>query len=278
MERAQHPGAPARDRDRICARRLATGSFEPRLFSRRSISPPTRLTGMEAPAALDPSGQRNRFIAVEFIRSREETGPDRSARRGGCCAPHCGRGRRAGPKQIRVAVNLVRRLQFRSRGLVAMVTHALARQRACGSPRLELEITEAVLLQDDEGDPHHAAPDAGALGVRISMDDFGTGYSSLSYLRQLFRSKRSRSDRSFISRYRSPIATTWRSSRPWPGSVPASASRPTAEASRPTRQLELVAQRRLHRGPGLFIRPARISAAGGLRSHRNFRRETRVAA
>jgi diguanylate cyclase (GGDEF)-like protein/PAS domain S-box-containing protein len=98
------------------------------------------------------------------------------------------------PDPIKIAVNLSP-VQFRNRGLVAMVTHALAAARL--SPhRLELEITEAVLLQDDEmivAMLHQLR----ALGVRISMDDFGTGYSSLSYLRS-FPFDKIKIDRSFI--------------------------------------------------------------------------------
>jgi EAL domain-containing protein (putative c-di-GMP-specific phosphodiesterase class I) len=62
--------------------------------------------------------------------------------------------------------------------------------------RLELEITETVLLQDDKTvlATLHNMRD---LGVRIAMDDFGTGYSSLSYLRS-FPFDKIKIDRSFI--------------------------------------------------------------------------------
>jgi hypothetical protein len=96
---------------------------------------------------------------------------------------------------VRVAVNLSP-VQFRSRGLVGTVTGALAAAGLCPS-RLELEITEAVLLQDDEG-TIAALHQLRALGVRISMDDFGTGYSSLSYLRS-FPFDKIKIDRSFIA-------------------------------------------------------------------------------
>jgi len=84
------------------------------------------------------------------------------------------------PPHVRLAVNLSP-AQFRDRGLVRTVTSALA---ASGLPaeRLELEITESVLLQDNAANMA-MLHDLKALGVRISMDDFGTGYSSLSYLR-----------------------------------------------------------------------------------------------
>jgi len=84
------------------------------------------------------------------------------------------------PDHVRVAVNLSP-AQFRDRTLVSSVVSALA---TSGLPaeRLELEITESVLLQDNAANLK-VLHDLKALGVRISMDDFGTGYSSLSYLR-----------------------------------------------------------------------------------------------
>jgi diguanylate cyclase (GGDEF)-like protein len=98
------------------------------------------------------------------------------------------------PDPIKVAVNLSP-VQFRNRGLVTTVTQALAAARLAPH-RLELEITEAVLLQDNESTVtmlHQLR----ALGVRVAMDDFGTGYSSLSYLRS-FPFDKIKIDRSFI--------------------------------------------------------------------------------
>lgn len=97
------------------------------------------------------------------------------------------------PEEVKVAVNLSP-LQFASGSLKRDVEQALA----CGlSPlRLELEITESILLQDN-----HATLEVlhqlRALGVRISMDDFGTGYSSLSYLRS-FPFDKIKIDQSFV--------------------------------------------------------------------------------
>jgi diguanylate cyclase (GGDEF)-like protein len=98
------------------------------------------------------------------------------------------------PNDIRVAVNLSP-VQFRSKNLVPTVVAALAGARL--SPRrLELEITESVLLEDSEVTLATMQQLRG-LGVRISMDDFGTGYSSLSYLRK-FPFDKIKIDRSFI--------------------------------------------------------------------------------
>jgi diguanylate cyclase (GGDEF)-like protein len=98
------------------------------------------------------------------------------------------------PKQIRVAVNLSP-VQFNSRNLAQIVMGALA---AAGveARRLELEITESVLLQDREATltTLHQLRD---LGVRIALDDFGTGFSSLNYLRS-FPFDKLKIDRCFI--------------------------------------------------------------------------------
>jgi EAL domain-containing protein (putative c-di-GMP-specific phosphodiesterase class I) len=84
------------------------------------------------------------------------------------------------PDHLTVAVNLSP-VQFRNPTLALSVVSALA-QSGLPASRLELEITENVLLQDDRAvlESLHQFRE---LGVRICMDDFGTGYSSLSYLR-----------------------------------------------------------------------------------------------
>ena len=99
------------------------------------------------------------------------------------------------PRGVNIAVNLSP-AQFKSRNLVSAVRHALDASGLQGA-RLELEITEAVLMLNSEATLAvlHEFRDA---GVRISMDDFGTGYSSLSYLRS-FPFDKIKIDRSFIS-------------------------------------------------------------------------------
>jgi diguanylate cyclase (GGDEF)-like protein/PAS domain S-box-containing protein len=98
------------------------------------------------------------------------------------------------PKPVKVAVNLSP-VQFKSRNLVQAVLTALAYSRL-PPERLELEITESVLL--DETDTNLATLHRlRELGVCISMDDFGTGYSSLSYLRS-FPFDKIKIDQSFV--------------------------------------------------------------------------------
>jgi diguanylate cyclase (GGDEF)-like protein len=99
------------------------------------------------------------------------------------------------PSDVKVAVNLSP-LQVMNQNLVAVVVGALA---ASGLPnsRLEVEITESVLMQNSDttlATLHRLRE----LGVKISMDDFGTGYSSLSYLRS-FPFDKIKIDRCFIS-------------------------------------------------------------------------------
>jgi predicted signal transduction protein with EAL and GGDEF domain len=95
---------------------------------------------------------------------------------------------------LSVAVNLSP-VQFRSSAIVAVVSEALAVSQLAAT-RLELEITETVMLQDTET-TLVLLGEIKALGVRISMDDFGTGNSSLSYLRR-FPFDKVKIDRSFV--------------------------------------------------------------------------------
>lgn len=98
------------------------------------------------------------------------------------------------PEQIKLAVN-VSPVQFKSQNLALRVIQALA---VSGLPasRLELEITEAVLIRDDEA-ALAILHQLRAIGIHIALDDFGTGYSSLSYLRR-FPFDKIKIDRSFI--------------------------------------------------------------------------------
>jgi diguanylate cyclase (GGDEF)-like protein len=108
------------------------------------------------------------------------------------------------PDDIRVAVN-VSPVQFKSQTLALNVAAALAASGLAAS-RLELEITEAVLIRDDEV-ALEVLHQLRALGVRIALDDFGTGYSSLSYL-QRFPFDKIKIDRSFIKDITSAVASS----------------------------------------------------------------------
>lgn len=99
------------------------------------------------------------------------------------------------PDDIGVAVNLSP-VQFKNPNLIASVTEALEKS-GLAAHRLELEITESVLLQNSEA-TLTTLHELRAMGVRISLDDFGTGYSSLSYLRS-FPFDKIKIDRSFVS-------------------------------------------------------------------------------
>jgi len=99
------------------------------------------------------------------------------------------------PHPIGVAVNLSP-IQLNSKNLLPTVLNALASSGLPAS-RLELEITEAVLMQSSEM-TLKTLHQLRSLGIRISMDDFGTGYSSLSYLKS-FPFDRIKIDRCFIS-------------------------------------------------------------------------------
>jgi diguanylate cyclase (GGDEF)-like protein len=99
------------------------------------------------------------------------------------------------PDHIKLAVN-VSPVQFKSGTLALKIVAALA---ASGLPasRLELEITEAVLIRDDEA-ALAILHQLRAIGVGIALDDFGTGYSSLSYL-QRFPFDKIKIDRCFVN-------------------------------------------------------------------------------
>jgi predicted signal transduction protein with EAL and GGDEF domain len=98
------------------------------------------------------------------------------------------------PDDVKISVN-VSPVQFKNGGFVQLVVNALA-MSGLPAQRLELEITEAVLIHDDV-EALAVLHQLREVGVRIAMDDFGTGYSSLSYL-QRFPFDKIKIDQSFI--------------------------------------------------------------------------------
>ena len=99
------------------------------------------------------------------------------------------------PRPLHIAVNLSP-IQFRHGDLPRLV-HSVLLDTGLAANRLELEITEGVLI-DDFSRTVSILRRLKALGVRIAMDDFGTGYSSLSYL-QAFPFDKIKIDQRFIS-------------------------------------------------------------------------------
>jgi diguanylate cyclase (GGDEF)-like protein len=135
---------------------------------------------------------RGMILPEEFIPLAEETGlivslGDRILHRACQDAAHWSR-------EVAVAVNLSP-AQFRYRELVSSVVAALSESRL-SAKRLELEITESVLLKDSNAtlEVLHRLRE---LGIRISMDDFGTGYCSLNYVRS-FPFDKIKIDASFV--------------------------------------------------------------------------------
>jgi predicted signal transduction protein with EAL and GGDEF domain len=150
-----------------------------------------RVTGAEALVRWNHA-ERGLIPPAEFIPLAEETGlivPLGEWVLKQACAEAA-----AWPDDIMIAVNLSP-AQFKSHNLVHAVVKAFT-GAGLAPGRLELEITELVLLRENEGAfaVLHQLRD---LGVRIAMDDFGTGYSSLGYLRS-FPFDKIKIDQSFI--------------------------------------------------------------------------------
>ena len=137
--------------------------------------------------------QRGMISPAEFIPLAEDTGLINQL--GEWVLTTACREASSWPGNIRLAVN-VSPVQFRSGTLALKVMGTLAESGLAAS-RLELEITEAVLIRDDEA-ALAVLHDLRAIGVRIALDDFGTGYSSLSYL-QRFPFDKIKIDRCFIT-------------------------------------------------------------------------------
>ncbi len=99
------------------------------------------------------------------------------------------------PENVRISIN-ISPLQLHSANLVSTIVNALATNRI-DPARLDLEITESVLIADTEFVLDRLIQ-LRQLGLSLSLDDFGTGFSSLSYLRT-FPFDKIKLDKSFIS-------------------------------------------------------------------------------
>jgi diguanylate cyclase (GGDEF)-like protein len=150
-----------------------------------------RLTGFEALLRWQHP-ERGLVPPSEFVPLAEETGL--IVRIGEWVLRAACREAARWPGELSLAVNLSP-VQFKSQRLLDAVRDALA-QSGLNPARLELEITEGVLLQES-GTTLAILHALRRLGVRIAMDDFGTGYSSLSYLRS-FPFDKLKIDKSFV--------------------------------------------------------------------------------
>jgi len=140
--------------------------------------------------------QRGMIPPSEFIPAAEDAGFIRAVGEWVLRAA-CTQGvawHRSGHAQLQVAVNCSAK-QFQDDGFVDAVARVL-RETGMPAQRLELEITEGVIIQGSaQVNARFQALEA--MGVRISIDDFGTGYSSLSYLKRL-SIHRLKIDQSFV--------------------------------------------------------------------------------
>lgn len=169
---------------------LAEGQL--RLFYQPQVELATgRRTGFEALMRWQHP-VRGFVSPAEFIPLAEESGLILTlgewAMRSACAAAA------AEPRMGRVAVNLSP-LQFLQPGLPQTIATILAETRL-PPDRLELEITETTLMQD-QARAQEMLSQIKALGVQVAMDDFGTGYSSLGTLRA-FAFDKIKLDRSFL--------------------------------------------------------------------------------
>ena len=148
--------------------------------------------GVRGAAALASSRARA-GVAGQLHPARRGDRPDRARSANGCCArrvppPHPGRA-------ISASRSISRRRSSRAPIWWRRSSEAL-REGGLPPDRLELEITETVMLQDTDA-TMATLHQLRALGAGIAMDDFGTGYSSLSYLRR-FPFDRIKIDQSFV--------------------------------------------------------------------------------
>ena len=129
----------------------------------------------------------------EFIPVAEESGA--IVELGNWITAQAARAAAQWPEDVSLAVNLSP-LQIRAPGAAAGILNALE-EAGLDPKRLELEITETVLLDDDHTTGAFMA-ELHTAGVRFALDDFGTGYSSLGYLHK-YPFEKIKVDRSFVS-------------------------------------------------------------------------------
>jgi diguanylate cyclase (GGDEF)-like protein/PAS domain S-box-containing protein len=164
--------------------------YQPQAKSRNTVAA-SEVVGFEALARwLHPA--RGFVSPVDFIPLAEESGL--IVEMGEWILREACREAASWPMPLQIAVNLSP-AQFMHGDLVGLV-HSILLETGLAPGRLELEITEGVLIEDFERGLALLRR-LKALGVRISMDDFGSGYSSLSYL-QAFPFDKIKIDRGFV--------------------------------------------------------------------------------
>ena len=175
---------------------VAEGHYRRRLSAARWIpAAPACLASRRLPAGTMPSwAPSRRKSSSRWPRRR---GSSRTSASSSCAAPS--RTARRGA-DVNVAVN-VSALQIHHGDIVEVVRDVL-RESRFPADRLEIEITESVLLADEKR-ANEQMRGLQALGVKVALDDFGTGYSSLQYLRR-FGFDKLKIDRSFIDGAGSP--------------------------------------------------------------------------
>ena len=137
--------------------------------------------------------EQGELLPAEFVPIAEETGVIITL--GNWIAKQAARACANWPEDVSVAVNLSP-LQIRAPGAALGILSAL-RETGLNPRRLELELTESLLLDDDVNTARFIE-ELSAAGVRFALDDFGTGYSSLHYIKK-FPFRKIKVDRSFVS-------------------------------------------------------------------------------
>jgi diguanylate cyclase (GGDEF)-like protein len=181
-----------RDLSQACARRQLDLHYQPIVdLNKKSVTSFEALMRWRHP-------ERGIIEPSEFIPIAEETGV--IVEMGAWALRQACKDATSWPAPIKVTVNLSP-IQFESSDVYKEVKEAL-REAGLDPKRLELEITEMVLLRD-EAKVHDVLHKLHQLGVQIALDDFGTAYASLSYLRS-FPFDKIKIDRSFVRNLDSP--------------------------------------------------------------------------
>ena len=201
----------------------------------------------------------------EFIPVAEETGAIITL--GNWITAQAAKAAAQWPEDVTIAVNLSP-VQIKAPGAALGILTAL-REAGLDPRRLELEITETVLL-DDSQNTENFIDELAAAGVRFALDDFGTGYSSLGYLNKYPFSK-IKVDRSFVSGINQSARRATRSSARSPGMGATLGMEIVAEGLETIEQVRAVREAGCTLGQGYYFSragarlPRRHAAGAGAR-------------